>query len=292
MVPASGQRGVADILHPGRRDLAVLVPQDALRVGAGHHLPRLGHQVGPPRAADLQPAEETRDGVQLDVDAHHVRAASVQVGTRPVHGGGDAGQALGGEDVDAGPEHVADGAGAGEPGAGAGVVGVRRVQPAGGDDAGGVPGGPLHRSFAWEVFAGHLFAGRAAGGLHEDALRLGPAGWSVEGAADQHEVAQPVGEQHVGDLRRFLQHRGGEDLGFRGMVRGAAAAQHAVRQQGGARGGFEVGGHLQRDPLLEAVQQGVRQAEHAGAVGAVGIQRDAEQKADDEADAAERQANA
>ena len=76
------------------------------------------------------------------------------------------------------------------------------------------------------------------------------------------------------------------------MVRGAAAAQHAVRQQGGARGRFQVGGHLQRDPLLEAVQQRVRQAEHAGAVGAVGIQRNAEQETDDEADAAERQANA
>jgi hypothetical protein len=65
-----------------------------------------------------------------------------------------------------------------------------------------------------------------------------------------------------------------------------------VRQQGGVRGGFEIGGNLQRDTVFQAAEQGVRQAEDSGSVGFVGIDGDAEQEADDQADPEDGQADA
>ena len=56
--------------------------------------------------------------------------------------------------------------------------------------------------------------------------------------------------------------------------------------------GLEVGGGLEGDAVAQALQQGVGEAEDAGAVGLFGVDGDAEQEADDEADTAKRQADA
>ena len=73
----------------------------------------------------------------------------------------------------------------------------------------------------------------------------------------------------------------GERVGFVCPVGCAAAAEHAVGEQGGVGGGLEVGFHFKLDALLEVVQQGVGEAEHASAVGGVRVEADAEQEADD-----------
>lgn len=58
------------------------------------------------------------------------------------------------------------------------------------------------------------------------------------------------------------------------------------------RRGFQIGGNLLRDALLRGPQQRFRQTEDPGAVGAVGIDSNPKQEADDQADTTERQANA
>ena len=62
-------------------------------------------------------------------------------------------------------------------------------------------------------------------------------------------------------------------------------------EQNGVRGGLEIGRDLHRDALLRASQQRIRQAEDAGTVGVIGIDGDAKQEPDDQADTAQRQAN-
>ena len=129
-------------------------------------------------------------------------------------------------------------------------------------------------------------------GRHADMFDFDAALRGFGRTADEHEIAGGVGEQHVGDLRRFMKDRCRQNTRFLGPVGGAAPADDALRQQNRVGRGFEIGRNLGRDPVPQAGQQCLRQSEHPGAVGAVGVNSDAEQEADDQTDTAERERDA
>ena len=112
-------------------------------------------------------------------------------------------------------------------------------------------------------------------------------------ALHHQEIALRVADIERGELRPVAEQLLGEPFQERPPgSREAAGGSHAGQRAHGPRGRVQVALDLSLDALIEGCDQVVRQRERIVAVGAVGVERDRDDRADDQGHAGERHAEA